>query len=184
MLNLECSRQNVMWVCGGGTIIIQAYFSVLQPSFGAIIMWTRIILLSATLMMTNIFIFTLTEDQEQPLVQYLMEKDRRGTYVVKEEVEKAPVHQHPCNLSRTAVKMTFPEMKQEVFMNLLGYRGSNMIYLNRCKGVRFEYNNDLISCDEWDRPHVVYLCINFISRPVMTLPSFSDIRMILRISIF
>ena len=86
-------------------------------------------------MMINIFIFTLTEDQEQPLVQYLMEKDRRGTYVVKEEVEKAPVHKHPCNLSRTAVKMTFPEMKQEVFMNLLGYKGSNMIYLNRCKGV-------------------------------------------------
>ena len=47
---------------------------------------------------------------------------------------QAPVHDHPCNLTRTAVKISFPEIKNEVFVNLLGYKGSDMIYLNRCKG--------------------------------------------------
>ena len=31
--------------------------------------------------------------------------------------------------------MSFPEIKHELFVNFLGYKGSNMIYLNRCKGV-------------------------------------------------
>ena len=44
------------------------------------------------------------------------------------------MHDHPCNLTRTAVKISFPEIKNEVFVNLLGYKGSDMIYLNRCKG--------------------------------------------------
>ena len=47
---------------------------------------------------------------------------------------QAPVHDHPCNLTKTAVKISFPEIKNEVFVNLLGYKGSDLIYLNRCKG--------------------------------------------------
>ena len=62
-----------------------------------------------------------------------MKEDRRGSYVVKERIEKAPDYQHVCNLTRTVVEVTFPEMEEDVFMNLLGYRGSNMIQLNRCK---------------------------------------------------
>ena len=48
---------------------------------------------------------------------------------------QAPIHDHPCNLTKTAVKISFPEIKNEVFVNLLGYKGSDLIYLNRCKGV-------------------------------------------------
>ena len=70
---------------------------------------------------------------EGPMVEYLMKEDRRGSYVVKERIEKAPDYQHVCNLTRTVVEVTFPEMEEDVFMNLLGYRGSNMIQLNRCK---------------------------------------------------
>ena len=72
---------------------------------------------------------------DEPRVEYLVKEDRRGTYVVKEKIEKAPDHLHSCNLTRTAVVVRFPEMRQDVFMNLLGYHGSNMIHLNRCMGV-------------------------------------------------
>ena len=69
-----------------------------------------------------------------PRVQFLKREDRRGTYVMKEKIEKAPDYQHSCNLTRTVVEVTFPEMKEAVFMNLLGYKGSNLIEINRCKG--------------------------------------------------
>lgn len=49
--------------------------------------------------------------------------DRRGTYVVSEQVEKAPTYDYACNLTRTAVRINFPEIKSEVFVNLLGYKG-------------------------------------------------------------
>ena len=41
---------------------------------------------------------------------------------------------HPCNLTRTTVKISFPELKGEVFVNLLGYKEPNLIPLWRCKG--------------------------------------------------
>ena len=44
----------------------------------------------------------------------------RGTYKTKEEVEKPPVHTHPCNLTRTAVPVSFPAMK--VLSNTLSPR--------------------------------------------------------------
>ena len=62
----------------------------------------------------------------EPVMLNLIGLPKRGTYVVKEEIEKAPVHDHPCNLTETVVKISFPEMKSEVFINLLGYKGSNM----------------------------------------------------------
>ena len=75
------------------------------------------------------------EDLTGPRVEYLVKEDRRGTYVVKEEIEKAPDYLHFCNVTRTAVEVRFPEMAEDVFMNLLGYKGSNMIHLNRCLGL-------------------------------------------------
>merc|ERR1719410_913317 len=87
---------------------------------------------------------SLTDDL--PTVSYLLGLDRRGTYVVRESVEKAPVHDHPCNLTRTAVKISFPEIKNEVFVNLLGYKGSDMIYLNRCKGVCMNNDGRKLKC--------------------------------------
>ena len=32
-------------------------------------------------------------------------------------------------------KVRFPEIKEELFVNFLGYRGSNMIQVTRCEGV-------------------------------------------------
>ena len=69
---------------------------------------------------------TLGRNMLEPVMLNLIGLPKRGTYVVKEEIEKAPVHDHPCNLSETVVKISFPEMKSEVFINLLGYKGSNM----------------------------------------------------------
>ena len=69
---------------------------------------------------------TLGRDMLEPVMLNLIGLPKRGTYVVKEEIEKAPVHDHPCNLTETVVKISFPEMKSEVFINLLGYKGSNM----------------------------------------------------------
>ena len=63
------------------------------------------------------------------------QKMARGMYKTKEEVERPPVWDHPCNLTRTAVKISFPAMKSEVFVNFLGYREPNLKYVMRCKGV-------------------------------------------------
>jgi hypothetical protein len=57
-----------------------------------------------------------------------------GTYKTKEEIEKAPSDDHPCNLTKTTVRITFPELKGELFINLLGYKEPNLIRLMRCKG--------------------------------------------------
>ena len=56
---------------------------------------------------------------------------------------QAPIHDHPCNLTKTAVKISFPEIKNEVFVNLLGYKGSDLIYLNRCKGESLDSSSRL-----------------------------------------
>ena len=85
------------------------------------------------------------EDLAVPKVEYLVKEDRRGTYVVKERIEKPPDYLHFCNLTRTAVEVRFPEMKQDVFMNLLGYKGSNRIQLNRCMGV-CEAGEERLAC--------------------------------------
>ena len=57
-----------------------------------------------------------------------------GTYKTKEEVEKAPPGDHPCNLTRTTVKIQFPELRGELFVNLLGYKEPNLVHLTRCRG--------------------------------------------------
>ena len=62
-------------------------------------------------------------------------KTSKGMYKTKEEVERPPTWDHPCNLTRTAVKISFPAMKSEVFVNFLGYREPNLKYVMRCKGV-------------------------------------------------
>ena len=66
------------------------------------------------------------------------EKTAPGTYKTKEEIEKPPKMDHPCNLTRTTVRISFPELKGEVFVNLLGYKEPNLIPLWRCKGI-FHY---------------------------------------------
>ena len=62
-------------------------------------------------------------------------KTSKGTYKTKEEIEKAPSEDHPCNLTRTSVKISFPAMKSELFVNFLGYREPNLMYVMRCKGL-------------------------------------------------
>ena len=60
-----------------------------------------------------------------------------GKYLVREEVEKAPTYDdQPCELTETAVKISFPEeMRSEIFVNLLGYKEPNLLHLKR-----WEYN--------------------------------------------
>ena len=74
------------------------------------------------------------------------EKKSVGMYKTKEEVERPPVWDHPCNLTRTAVKISFPAMKEEVFVNFLGYREPNLQYVMRCKGVCGEKEQSQPSC--------------------------------------
>ena len=52
---------------------------------------------------------------------------------MKEEVEKAPTYDdQPCELTETAVKISFPEeMRSEIFVNLLGYKEPNLLHLKR-----------------------------------------------------
>lgn len=44
------------------------------------------------------------------------------------------------------MKISFPEIKNEVFVNLLGYKGSDLIYLNRCKGVCMNSDDRPLRC--------------------------------------
>ena len=63
------------------------------------------------------------------------ERKKHGRYTTKEVVEKSPKENHPCNLTRTAVKISFPDMKDELFVNLIGYKEPNLVHLDRCKGM-------------------------------------------------
>ena len=68
-----------------------------------------------------------------------------GRYTVKEEIQKAPTENHFCNLTRTSVKISFPEMKSETFVNFLGYKEPNLVHLAHCKGMCGEGGNSM-SC--------------------------------------
>ena len=48
-------------------------------------------------------------------------------------MEKAPTYDdQPCQLTQTAVKISFPEeMRSEIFVNLLGYKEPNLLHLKR-----------------------------------------------------
>ena len=81
------------------------------------------------------------ESSAMPLDKPLVQKIRhiglptRGKYTVREDVEKAPTYDHACNLTWTAVQISFPEeMRSEIFVNLLGYKEPNLIQVQRCKG--------------------------------------------------
>ena len=50
------------------------------------------------------------------------------------EIQKAETEDHPCRLEKTTVKIQFPDMRSEVFVNFLGYKEPNLMYLMRCKG--------------------------------------------------
>ena len=69
------------------------------------------------------------EEQEKPTMV------QGGGYKTSEEIEKAPSEDHPCNLTRTTVKISFPKLRDELFVNFLGYREPNLVYLWRCKGL-------------------------------------------------
>ena len=43
---------------------------------------------------------------------------------------------HPCRLTSTAVKISFPGMKSEVLVSFLGYKEPNLMFVNRCKESR------------------------------------------------
>ena len=59
---------------------------------------------------------------------------QKGGYKTKEEIHKPPTFDHPCNLTRTSIKISFPALKHELFVNFLGYKEPNLVYLWRCKG--------------------------------------------------
>ena len=61
-------------------------------------------------------------------------KVQKGGYKTKEEIHKPPTFDHPCNLTRTTVRISYPKLKHELFVNFLGYKEPNLVYLWRCKG--------------------------------------------------
>ena len=46
----------------------------------------------------------------------------RADYSTHEQVEKAPSEDHPCNLTRQTIKIAFPALRNQLFVNILGYR--------------------------------------------------------------
>ena len=58
----------------------------------------------------------------------------RSSYKTSEKIEKAPSEDHPCNLTRTSMKISFPALRNELFVNILGYREPNLVRLWQCRG--------------------------------------------------
>ena len=53
-------------------------------------------------------------------------------------------------LRRTAIRISFPEMKDEVFINLLGYKEPNLVHLLRCKvGIDDDEEEDGDDCSKF-----------------------------------
>ena len=59
---------------------------------------------------------------------------QRSSYKTSEKIEKAPSEDHPCNLTRTSMKISFPALKNELFVNILGYKEPNLVRLYWCRG--------------------------------------------------
>ena len=78
---------------------------------------------------------TTREEMEKAPEEILHYPVSSGKYTVKEEIQRAPAENHLCNLTRTSVKISFPEMRSEVFVNFLGYKEPNLIHLPCCKGL-------------------------------------------------
>ena len=62
-------------------------------------------------------------------------KVQKGGYKTREEIHKPPTFDHPCNLTRTSIKISFPALKHELFVNFLGYKEPNLVYLWRCNSI-------------------------------------------------
>ena len=45
---------------------------------------------------------------------------QRSSYKTSEKIEKAPSEDHPCNLTRTTMRISFPALKSELLVNILG----------------------------------------------------------------
>ena len=58
----------------------------------------------------------------------------RSSYKTSEKIEKAPSEDHPCNLTKTSMKISFPALRNELFVNILGYKEPNLVRLNQCRG--------------------------------------------------
>ena len=59
----------------------------------------------------------------------------RGKYSMKEETVKRVEINHPCRLTRSSVKVSFPEMKDDLLVSFIGYKEPRLMHVNRCKGL-------------------------------------------------
>ena len=62
-------------------------------------------------------------------------KKKPPGYRTKEVIEKAPTEDHPCTLIRTSERISFPALRDELFVNFLGYKEPNLVHVMRCRGV-------------------------------------------------
>jgi len=110
---------------------------ILRSSILFLLLTTHICLASMSLTDMSGEMAALKEDNPETKLRHKKKivNAGKGTYKTKEEIEKPPSEDHPCNLTRTSVRISFPEMKGELFVNLLGYKEPNLVHLMRCKGV-------------------------------------------------
>ena len=69
--------------------------------------------------------------QENPVSFNLIgthRKNKKEMYVTKEEIEKALIYDHPCNLTETNIRVSFPESLS------MGHMGTNTIKISQCLG--------------------------------------------------
>ena len=96
--------------------------------------------ISTVLITAIVFKSLTTERLELKILEKLaMDKKKqltqsRSSYKTSEKVEKTPSENHPCNLTRTTMRISFPALRSELFVNILGYREPNLVSLWQCKG--------------------------------------------------
>ena len=105
-------------------------------------MWIKQFTKSASLLPIMVSMLNMTNGQVLEEENSFEKEDKKpivvnpsGGYKTKEEIEKPPVENHPCNLTETSVKISFPALKDELFVNLIGYKEPNLVSLKQCRGV-------------------------------------------------
>ena len=93
-----------------------------------------ILIISATICKSLEMKISKTKHSEVVRTEKKKSITQRSSYKTSEKIEKAPSEDHPCNLTRTTMRISFPALRSELFVNILGYREPNLVTLWQCKG--------------------------------------------------
>ena len=75
-----------------------------------------------------------TDFENATVVKKNQRTQSRRNYKTSEKIEKETSEDHPCKLTQTLMKISFPAFRNELFVNIIGYIEPNLVRLNQSKG--------------------------------------------------